>query len=277
MARAAVEAHRSTKWNLAPGSSPPRGLDPKNPPKLSATPLALDVALPDQTKEDMLSYGPVELLTVFSWRSSGMHGCHNPQQIVHPNHKMSIQKRTSWRDLILVRTILWRLGRQTKTIEPNLHFFVSKEAFNATFTFEPVKETSIILQKRLFWFPPVNKHSNGKSPSWIGNTSSNGGCPIAMLVYWRVSFCGIFPAKIWGHPAVTLHLWRLVSGSHWRSGGTWEMGFSVWKGRSMPFSHSRRSGKSLTKWRETNIGGTFHVPVNRIHRFKLHSFRWSHW
>lgn len=74
MARAAVEAHRSTKWNLAPGSSPPRGLDPKNPPKLSATPLALDVALPDQTKEDMLSYGPVELLTVFSWRSSGMHG-----------------------------------------------------------------------------------------------------------------------------------------------------------------------------------------------------------
>ena len=24
-------------------------------------------------------------------------------------------------------------------------------------------------------YPPVNKHSNGKSPSWIGNTSSNGG------------------------------------------------------------------------------------------------------
>ena len=24
-------------------------------------------------------------------------------------------------------------------------------------------------------YPPVNKHSNGKSPSWIGKTSSNGG------------------------------------------------------------------------------------------------------
>ena len=22
------------------------------------------------------------------------------------------------------------------------------------------------------WYPPVNKHSNGKSPSWVGNTSS---------------------------------------------------------------------------------------------------------
>ena len=30
-------------------------------------------------------------------------------------------------------------------------------------------------------YPPVNKHSNGKSPSWIGNTSSNGGFSIAML------------------------------------------------------------------------------------------------
>ena len=29
-------------------------------------------------------------------------------------------------------------------------------------------------------YPPVNKHSNGKSPFWIGNTSSNGGCSISM-------------------------------------------------------------------------------------------------
>ena len=36
-------------------------------------------------------------------------------------------------------------------------------------------------------YPPVNKHSNGKSPSWIGNTSSNGGFSIAMFVYRRVS------------------------------------------------------------------------------------------
>ena len=36
-------------------------------------------------------------------------------------------------------------------------------------------------------YPPVNKHSNGKSPSWMENTSSNGGCSIAMLDYRRVS------------------------------------------------------------------------------------------
>ena len=30
-------------------------------------------------------------------------------------------------------------------------------------------------------YPPVNKHSNGKSPSWIGHTSSNGGFSIALL------------------------------------------------------------------------------------------------
>ena len=36
-------------------------------------------------------------------------------------------------------------------------------------------------------YPPVNKHSNGKSPSWIGNTSSNGGFYIAMLDYRSVN------------------------------------------------------------------------------------------
>ena len=30
------------------------------------------------------------------------------------------------------------------------------------------------------YYPPVNKHSNGKSPCSIGNTSSNGGFSIAM-------------------------------------------------------------------------------------------------
>ena len=35
-------------------------------------------------------------------------------------------------------------------------------------------------------YPPVNKHSNGKSPSWIGNTSSNGGFSISMLDYRSV-------------------------------------------------------------------------------------------
>ena len=36
-------------------------------------------------------------------------------------------------------------------------------------------------------YPPVNKHSNGKSPSRIENTSSNGGFFIALLDYRRVS------------------------------------------------------------------------------------------
>ena len=42
------------------------------------------------------------------------------------------------------------------------------------------------LQVQLHCCPPVNKHSNGKSPSWIGNTSSNGGFSIAMLDYRSV-------------------------------------------------------------------------------------------
>ena len=37
-------------------------------------------------------------------------------------------------------------------------------------------------------YPPVNKHSKGKSPSWIGNTSSNGGFSIAMLNYRSVPY-----------------------------------------------------------------------------------------
>ena len=43
-----------------------------------------------------------------------------------------------------------------------------------------------VLQLRLSYYPPVNKHSNGKSPFLIGNTSSNGGFSIAMLDYWSV-------------------------------------------------------------------------------------------
>ena len=35
-------------------------------------------------------------------------------------------------------------------------------------------------------YPPVNEHGNGNSPFPIGNTSSNGGFSIAMLVYRRV-------------------------------------------------------------------------------------------
>ena len=43
----------------------------------------------------------------------------------------------------------------------------------------------------VFSYPPVNKHSNGTSPSWIGNTSSNGGFSIAMLDYRSVIINGL--------------------------------------------------------------------------------------
>ena len=39
-------------------------------------------------------------------------------------------------------------------------------------------------------YPPVNKHSNGKSPFSIGNTSSKGLFSTAMLVYQRVPLLG---------------------------------------------------------------------------------------
>ena len=45
----------------------------------------------------------------------------------------------------------------------------------------------MIFDENVTIYPPVNKHSNGKSPSWIGNTSSNGGFSIAMLDYRSVS------------------------------------------------------------------------------------------
>ena len=35
-------------------------------------------------------------------------------------------------------------------------------------------------------YPPVNPHSNGNAPFPIGNTFTNGGCSIAMLVYRSV-------------------------------------------------------------------------------------------
>ena len=38
-----------------------------------------------------------------------------------------------------------------------------------------------LIQGKTNGYPPVNKHSNGKPPSLIGDTSSNGGFPIAKL------------------------------------------------------------------------------------------------
>ena len=40
------------------------------------------------------------------------------------------------------------------------------------------------------YYTPVIKHSNGKSPFSIGNTSSKGSFSIAMLDYQRVSRSG---------------------------------------------------------------------------------------
>ena len=52
---------------------------------------------------------------------------------------------------------------------------------------------SCLLGKGKHICPPVNKHSNGKSPSWIGNTSSNGGFSIAMLDYRSVQTTNFSP------------------------------------------------------------------------------------
>ena len=59
----------------------------------------------------------------------------------------------------------------------------------------------------IYIYPPVNKHSNGKSPSWIGNTSSNGGFSIAMLVYRRV-YIYIFSDLLQG--AMSDKVWLLI-------------------------------------------------------------------
>ena len=52
-------------------------------------------------------------------------------------------------------------------------------------------------------YPPVNKHSNGKSPSWIGNTSSNGGFSIAMLDYRSVPHYIRCTSRLWVNPHFT--------------------------------------------------------------------------
>ena len=62
-------------------------------------------------------------------------------------------------------------------------------------------------------YPPVNKHSNGKSPSWIGNTSSNGGFSIAMLDYRKLTTmestsCTCVPGTHMG-PLFWLEIWAL--------------------------------------------------------------------
>ena len=46
---------------------------------------------------------------------------------------------------------------------------------------------TVLAARNLKNYPPVNWHGNGNSPFPIGNTSSNGGFSIAMLVYPRVS------------------------------------------------------------------------------------------
>ena len=54
----------------------------------------------------------------------------------------------------------------------------------------PVEVCSCNLPLLKQLYPPVNKHSNGKYPFSIGNTSSKGLFSIAMLVYQRVYIPG---------------------------------------------------------------------------------------
>ena len=53
-------------------------------------------------------------------------------------------------------------------------------------TVQVTKKIGVYYTLAICRYHPVNKHSNGKSPSWIGNTSSNGGFSIAMLDYRSV-------------------------------------------------------------------------------------------
>ena len=101
----------------------------------------------------------------------------------------------------------------------------------------PELEEAVQQQNRpkaaIFWgasshYPVVNKHSWLENPPFsIGNTSSKGPFSIAMLVYQRVVFRGVYPPKInmepeneevssrnlvsfqgWFHPFYNSALWR---------------------------------------------------------------------
>ena len=55
-------------------------------------------------------------------------------------------------------------------------------------------------------YPPVNKHSNGKSPSWIGNTSS-------IRVHFPASYVRLPECK----PSTGHFRYNLTTGSRWIS------------------------------------------------------------
>ena len=87
--------------------------------------------------------------------------------------------------------------------QPFLHFFFHTASIANSFPYN--------WWHRNWWYPPVNKHSNGKSPSWIGNTSSHGGFSIAMLDYrsvYRPEKSEVF--------SVTAHHWySLMDAEDW--------------------------------------------------------------
>ena len=85
-------------------------------------------------------------------------------------------------------------------------------------------------------YPPVNKHSNGKSPSWIGNTSANGGFSITMLDYRSVTCWFIHRLQCKGQKSTVSNgsLWKnslilLAAKTSWvhRSRGI----YAVWLGK----------------------------------------------
>ena len=84
-------------------------------------------------------------------------------------------------------------------------------------------------------YPPVNKHSNGKSPSWIGNTSSNGGFSIAMLDYRRVPVARIFDAHM-----NLLQIWPLL---------VW-LEFRVWTSKTRKHVILRKSMLGIQLWKK---------------------------
>ena len=114
-----------------------------------------------------------------------------------------ISRRPGVTSLLLQKVISSLLHRPCPVASSQHHQFTSQVSIIHPFTTKAHRErtnlysynlallsvsqrSTEIWSSQVGWYPPVNKHSNGKSPSWIGNTSSNGGFSIAMLDYRSV-------------------------------------------------------------------------------------------
>ena len=139
-----------------------------------------------------------------------------------------------------------------------------------------------IMWGSFYYYLPANKHSNGKSPSWIGNTSSNGGFSIAVLDYRSVSQGLLFFQRLQKkqmvppvqHPLLRRHLATLGSGTTKNHQGVWRVPgkqaiFGGWKWWNGDFTHHF----SMVKiWASQN--SNWNVAI-KIRGWLLSSSRWK--